>query len=216
LAENLRAMASRLGDLLDPEFRFKPRIAGRRSRGDAHRVTRLRVALSGLGRSKPYDVGRARENSRRCIVKCHHVSMHGGRRDAARLHLAHLERDGVERDGYPGHLYGADEAFGKVGFACARTPSVSRVMRKPAQSVRVAVAPRRERSWRVDAPAVALRTAVPVNVPATGLCAVRVSVIWVVLPAMTKRFLIVLPAEPAADGRGMFHPLREGQIGGES
>jgi hypothetical protein len=117
LAENLRAMASRLDDLLDPEFRFKPRIAGRRGRGDAHRVTSLRAALSGLGQSKPYDVGRARENSRRCIVKCHCVSMHRGGRDAARLHLAYLERDGVERDGSPGHLYGADEAFDKAGFA---------------------------------------------------------------------------------------------------
>jgi len=110
-------MASRLDDLLDPEFRFKPRIAGRRGRGDAHRVTSLRAALSGLGRSKPYDVGRARENSRRCVVKCHYVSMHGGGRDAARLHLTYLERDGVERDGSPGHLYGADESFDRTGFA---------------------------------------------------------------------------------------------------
>jgi Bacterial conjugation TrbI-like protein/DNA topoisomerase len=117
LAENLSAMASRLDDLLDPEFRFKPRIAGRRGRGDAHRVTSLRAALSGLGRSKPYDVGRARENSRRCVVKCHYVSMHGGGRDAARLHLAYLERDGVERDGSPGQLYGADASFDKAGFA---------------------------------------------------------------------------------------------------
>src|ERR1022692_61489 len=110
-------MASRLDDLLDPEFRFKTRIAGRRGRGDAHRVTSLRAALSGLGQSKPYDVGRARENSRRCIVKCHYVSMHGGGRDAARLHLAYLERDGVERDGSPGHVYGADASFDKAGFA---------------------------------------------------------------------------------------------------
>ena len=30
---------------------------------------------------------------------------------AAKLHLAYLERDGVERDGAPGRLYGADETF---------------------------------------------------------------------------------------------------------
>jgi hypothetical protein len=38
---------------------------------------------------------------------------------AARLHLAYLERDGVERDGSPGRLYGADEQFNVGEF---RTP----------------------------------------------------------------------------------------------
>ena len=138
LAENLRAMASRLGDLLDPEFRFKPRIAGRRGRGDAHRVTSLRVALSGLGRSKPYDVGRARENSRRCIVKL------PPRLDAWR----HAEQRGFASPisnatalsglspGAP--LWRRRGNSGKVGFACARTPSV-----RATAPLRVAVAPRR-------------------------------------------------------------------------
>jgi type IV secretory pathway VirD2 relaxase len=62
-------------------------------------------------------VGRARENSRRCVVKGSFVPMRGGGRDAARLHLAYLERDGVERDGSPGHLYGADESYDKTDFA---------------------------------------------------------------------------------------------------
>ena len=101
-------MATRLDDFLDREFRFKPRIAGRRGRGDAHRVTRLRAALSGLGRVKSYDVGRARENSRRCVVKGRYVPMRGGGRAPARLHLAYLERDGVERDRSPGHVYHRD------------------------------------------------------------------------------------------------------------
>jgi type IV secretory pathway VirD2 relaxase len=35
---------------------------------------------------------------------------------AARLHLGYLERDGVERDGSPGRLYGADEGFAADGF----------------------------------------------------------------------------------------------------
>jgi hypothetical protein len=110
-------MASRLDDLLDPEFRFKPRITGRTARGNAHRVTSLRAVLSGLARTKPYDVGRARENSRRCVVKGSFVPMGGGGRDAARLHLAYLERDGVEPDGSPGQLYGAREPFDKTDFA---------------------------------------------------------------------------------------------------
>ena len=38
-----------------------------------------------------------------------------GRKLAAR-HLAYLERDGVERDGSPGRLYGADEKFSAEEF----------------------------------------------------------------------------------------------------
>ena len=43
--------------------------------------------------------------------------MRGGGRAPARPHLAYLERDGVERDGSPGHVYGADASFDKAGFA---------------------------------------------------------------------------------------------------
>jgi type IV secretory pathway VirD2 relaxase len=35
---------------------------------------------------------------------------------AAKLHLAYLERDGVERDGAPGRFYGADEGFDREAF----------------------------------------------------------------------------------------------------
>ena len=42
--------------------------------------------------------------------------MRGGGRDAARLHLAYLERDCVKRDGSAGHLYGAAESFDKADF----------------------------------------------------------------------------------------------------
>jgi hypothetical protein len=40
-----------------------------------------------------------------------------GRLFAATRHLAYLERDGVERDGTPGRLYGAGEAFNREAFA---------------------------------------------------------------------------------------------------
>jgi hypothetical protein len=43
--------------------------------------------------------------------------MRGGARDAARLHLAYLERDGVERDGSPGVLYGPEGGFDRLAFA---------------------------------------------------------------------------------------------------
>jgi hypothetical protein len=33
------------------------------------------------------------------------------------LHLVYLERDGVERDGSPGRLYGADDTFDWEVFA---------------------------------------------------------------------------------------------------
>ena len=110
-------MAGRLDNLLDPEFRFKPRIAGRQDRSEAHRVTSVRAALSGLARTKPYDVGETPRNSRRCVAKSHYVSTARGGRHAAARHLANLERDGVERDGSPGQLYGPDEAFDSEAFA---------------------------------------------------------------------------------------------------
>ena len=102
---------------------FKPRIAGKRSEADPHRVPLLRVALKrrlqasakqkqGGGRESGAAASPAWRNpralSRRCLVKAHYVPMNGGGRDAARLHLDYLERDGVERDGSPGVLYGAD------------------------------------------------------------------------------------------------------------
>ena len=49
--------------------------------------------------------------SRRCVLKGRYVPMNAHGMKAARLHLAYLERDGVERDGSPGRLYGADDTF---------------------------------------------------------------------------------------------------------
>jgi type IV secretory pathway VirD2 relaxase len=45
------------------------------------------------------------------VVKGRYVPLNEQGIKAARLHLAYLERDGVERDGSPGRLYGADGTF---------------------------------------------------------------------------------------------------------
>jgi type IV secretory pathway VirD2 relaxase len=55
--------------------------------------------------------------SRRCVIKGRYVSMTPYGQKAAKLHLAYLERDGVERDGAPGRLYGADETFTAEAFS---------------------------------------------------------------------------------------------------
>jgi hypothetical protein len=62
-----------------------------------------------LGRPRPprkngtrcvADVPRPGADSRRCIVKARVIRMNGGRdMQATRLHLAYIERDGVEQDG---------------------------------------------------------------------------------------------------------------------
>jgi type IV secretory pathway VirD2 relaxase len=53
--------------------------------------------------------------SRRCVVKVSYVGVSDGNR-AAKLHLAYLERDGVERDGSPGQLYGQESDFDRAAF----------------------------------------------------------------------------------------------------
>jgi hypothetical protein len=118
-------------DLLEPLLTFRPRIAGKRSEADPHRVplllSEMRRRLN-RRRPPPARASAARRGgiagvsepgrlSRRCLVKSHYVPVWGAGRDAARLHLAYLERDGVERDGSPGVLYGADGEFDATGFA---------------------------------------------------------------------------------------------------
>jgi type IV secretory pathway VirD2 relaxase len=63
------------------------------------------------------DVRAPRLGARRCIVKARIVRMgpHGVK--AARAHLAYVERDGVDRDGSPGRLYGADDEFDRVSLS---------------------------------------------------------------------------------------------------
>jgi type IV secretory pathway VirD2 relaxase len=66
--------------------------------------------------------------SRHCVIKSRYVSMTAGGRDLATRHLAYLERDGVERDGSPGRLYGADEKFSAEEFR-ERVPGEKRQFR---------------------------------------------------------------------------------------
>ncbi len=54
--------------------------------------------------------------TRRCVVKARYVPMNTYGRGAARLHIKYLERDGVERDGSPGRLYGATASFDSTAF----------------------------------------------------------------------------------------------------
>lgn len=118
------------GEALDREEQLRPRIGGR-SRPDRERLPTFRGQLAraiarqggpkkGAGRTaskrgriavRPPD-----QLSRRCVIKARYVSMIGNGPKVAKAHLAYLERDGVERDGSPGQLYGADRAFDVEAF----------------------------------------------------------------------------------------------------
>ena len=103
---------------------FRP-VMGKKSRGDRDRAPRFRTQLyramqkfggmrgaerAATARRGLVAVRPPRALSRRCVIKARYVSTARGQR-AAKVHLAYLERDGVERDGSPGQLYGASEAF---------------------------------------------------------------------------------------------------------
>jgi hypothetical protein len=118
-------------DSFDPLMTFRPRIAGKRRESDPHRVPLLSVDLRRRLRGLPTRPGAAPKParrgiagvaepgplSRRCVVKAHYVSAASTSGDGLRLHLAYLERDGVEKDGSPGVLYGQDTTFDKATFA---------------------------------------------------------------------------------------------------
>jgi hypothetical protein len=118
------------GDGKEPEDPFRPKM-GRHRRPDHERVpsftaqiARLVANRGGLKRG----VGRAASKrgrvavraphalSRRCVIKARYVAMTGNGRKIAKAHLAYLERDGVERDGSPGRLYGPDQSFDAETF----------------------------------------------------------------------------------------------------
>jgi type IV secretory pathway VirD2 relaxase len=110
--------------------RFRPRIGGRRGQVPYQRAprfirsvlarARLRfVRVAGIGRApiarkvgsrRAADVARPSTSARRCVIKARVVRLTDGGIAAARLHLAYIERDGVERDGSPGRLYGEAES----------------------------------------------------------------------------------------------------------
>lgn len=103
---------------------LRPTI-GRRPKTDRERVPTFRVQMlraiqkhGGAARGRTAKARRGRiavrapgTSSRRCVIKARYVPLNEHGIKAARLHLAYLERDGVERDGSRGRLYGADETF---------------------------------------------------------------------------------------------------------
>jgi Protein of unknown function (DUF3363) len=114
----------------DRDDAFRPKM-GRRQPAGPERVPNFRgqiaraIAKQG-GRKK--GIGRAASKrgrvavraphalSRRCVIKARYIPMTGNGRKLAKAHLAYLERDGVERDGSPGRLYGPDQNFDAEAF----------------------------------------------------------------------------------------------------
>jgi hypothetical protein len=105
----------------EPEEPLNPRIGRRRRdpdrvpspRGGFRRHTRKAAQPARIAVGKPAD------SSRRCVIKSRYVTIGKGGLAGLKRHLAYLERDGVERDGSPGRLYGADDGFSADAF---RTP----------------------------------------------------------------------------------------------
>jgi type IV secretory pathway VirD2 relaxase len=121
-------MADQPVDLQEP---LDPRIVGRRGELDPQRVPALSTAIlrrmhgrfrgaagqPRASRSKgTTDVPAPVPLSRRSTVKARYVPLTLRGREAARLHLLYLERDGVEPDGSPGRFFGPTEEFRRAHF----------------------------------------------------------------------------------------------------
>jgi hypothetical protein len=109
---------------------FRPRVGGRGGQIKPQRVptfrstviARIQQRIRRIAGPKPAGASARKRHptagfygdaptvsSRRCIVKARIVRMAGRGIKAARLHLSYIERDGVERDGSKGELYGDSE-----------------------------------------------------------------------------------------------------------
>jgi type IV secretory pathway VirD2 relaxase len=113
---------------------FRPRLGKRDRAGGRSSPVRFRAAVLALMRgsrsagSKNTGGGGRRRIairspttwSRRVVVKVHVAPLRGGGTKAAALHLRYIERDGVERDGSPGVLYGADGLTSVSSFESTR------------------------------------------------------------------------------------------------
>jgi hypothetical protein len=105
-------------NLGEPEEPLNPRIGRRRRdpdrvpspRSGFRRGTRKAARPTGIAINKPAD------SSRRCVIKSSYVPIGKQGLAGMKRHLRYLERDGVERDGSPGRLYGADDGFSADAF----------------------------------------------------------------------------------------------------
>ena len=114
----------------DGDDRFRPQMGRRRPSGHERAPTFRVLMLRAIQKQGGVHFGARRSQSRRglvavrephgfsrrCVIKGRYVSMTRHGQKAAKLHLAYLERDGVERDGSPGRLYGPDETFTAKAF----------------------------------------------------------------------------------------------------
>lgn len=100
------------------DFPYRPKARSRRVRSGQDSSFRLAVLSKMRGFTRvARGAGRARiavrpptAFSRRVVIKARYVqSVQGDLTQSARLHLAYVEREGVERDGTPGRLYSAEE-----------------------------------------------------------------------------------------------------------
>ena len=117
-------------DALEEEHRFRPKM-GRARSATPNRAPTFRALVaqliakqggrkSGKGRTASklghVAVRAPHALSRKCVIKARYVPIAGNGRKLAKAHLAYLERDGVERDGSPGRLYGSDQNFDADAF----------------------------------------------------------------------------------------------------
>jgi type IV secretory pathway VirD2 relaxase len=96
---------------------FRPRIGKRPSNGSEARPRSFRgqllARLAGASARRPSKGDAAgarahRADARRVVIKAHVVRLTANGAKAAALHLRYIERDGVDKDGSKGALYGPD------------------------------------------------------------------------------------------------------------
>jgi type IV secretory pathway VirD2 relaxase len=106
-------------------------------RGESARLERLNVAVMrrlarlatrfptggsarrGSSQRARHDIRPASVWSRRCSVKARYVPIRAGGENAARAHLAYLERDGVEQDGSKGRMFDGTGDIDRNEFGAA-------------------------------------------------------------------------------------------------
>jgi type IV secretory pathway VirD2 relaxase len=115
-----------VSDSKDDSSTFRPRMGrGHRARDRAASGTFRNALLAHLGRGRNASVRRAvarprfeshRPDARRVVIKARVVRLTAHGAKAAALHLRYIERDGVEKDGARGVLYGADGPVQRTTF----------------------------------------------------------------------------------------------------